>query len=62
MALSECGCRVNATQCALLKRMSVPDNLGFLRSFAIQFASLEKLVDIIDNLLAALDIAITREH
>jgi hypothetical protein len=42
--------------------MSVPDNLGFLRSFAIQFASLEKLVDIIDNLLAALDIAITREH
>jgi hypothetical protein len=42
--------------------VNVPDSLGGLRSFAIQFSSLEKLVEIVDNPLAALDIAITREH
>jgi hypothetical protein len=36
--------------------------LGDLKSFAIQFSSLEKLVENIDNLFAVLDIAITREH
>jgi hypothetical protein len=59
--LKRVGC-INATQCALLKRVSVPDSLGELWSFAIQFSSLEKLVEIVNNLLAVLDIAITRKH